>query len=354
MTTYLEHVDGRVSVEECPLGRRRITFEPRNPGRYVPYREYETAYPLALIEKVLEATGAVWLCDEIRRDEDPAYVQRGLELTIASRIPLSDLEHKRLLDFGCGSGASTLSLARIAPLLDVVGVELDPVNVAIAEARAEFYGLPNVSFHISPSSESLPASIGEFDFVLLSAVWEHLLANERGRLATQLWALLRPGGVLFLNQTPYRWSLIESHTTGLPLLNYLPAQLACWAARRFSKTVSGDEPWETLLRKGIRGGSEGEVMSALRKAARETGSPEPSSLEPSLLGMNDRVDPWYELSQRSRPSRIKQVMRALFRIVRRATGRTITPSIDLAIRKRDESQKITLQKQDEKSSSTEV
>jgi hypothetical protein len=64
----------------------------------------------------------------------------------------------------------------------------------------------------------------EFDYIMFNAVFEHLLPHERPRLLPAVFVRhLRPVGVMFLNQTPYRYSLVEVHTTGgLPLINYLP------------------------------------------------------------------------------------------------------------------------------------
>ena len=37
-----------------------------------------------------------------------------------------------------------------------------------------------------------------------------------------IWAHLKSGGVLFLNQTPHRYFPVEHHTTNLPMINYFP------------------------------------------------------------------------------------------------------------------------------------
>jgi hypothetical protein len=99
--------------------------------------------------------------------------------------------------------------------------------------------------------------------VVLSAVWEHLLPSERPEVLKQIWSLLRPGGFFFLNQTPHRFTPVETHTTGLPLINYLPDRLALSFARKFSKRVDRHETWDALLRKGIRRGTENEVAGII-------------------------------------------------------------------------------------------
>ena len=103
---------------------------------------------------------------------------------------------------------------------------------------------------------------------------------------------------MFLNQTPSRWFPIEQHTT---LINYLPKQVAAPYARRFSKRNLEDSDWNTLLRKGIRGASEREVLKLLAKEL-----PGPVSLRPSMNGLKDHVDLWYRNSSHVRQHPLKR------------------------------------------------
>jgi hypothetical protein len=146
----------------------------------------------------------------------------------------------------------------------------------------------------------------------------------------KVWSILRPGGILFVNQTPHRWFPLEFHTTGLPLVNYLPRGLAHHAARRLSKRVERDESWEELLREGFRGATETEVLNAIRSAPNAT----PVLLTPSAMNLADRVDLWYASSMAGdRPWRSKQLFRLAFKAISRATRHDFTPSVDLAILK---------------------
>jgi hypothetical protein len=61
-----------------------------------------------------------------------------------------------------------------------------------------------------------------------------------------------PNGYLVLTETPWRWFPIETHTTSVPFVNFLPDRLAPAAARRceiYPKSLSRDE----ALRAGLRG-----------------------------------------------------------------------------------------------------
>lgn len=144
---------------------------------YVPRPSIETSYPLPLIKKLIEVKGPIWFADEIARDEDPTCVQRTPKWATLPFIDPSELSSGGILDFGYGAGASAAILARTYPNLGVVGIELEPSFIEAARARAEFYGLSNLKMLASPAPDRLPDGIAEFDFINLSAVFEHLLPN---------------------------------------------------------------------------------------------------------------------------------------------------------------------------------
>ena len=328
MTSVLDHSDAYVRIEEGLGGRRMILVEPKG-ELFVPVKAWETAYPLDLIERVLQVKGPAHLCDEIMRDEDTLYVQHSFRWDILSYIEENAFAGRRVLDFGTGSGASSIVLARMLPADEIVGVELVREHVELARHRAKFYGMDGrVMFYLSPDPNNLPAGIGQFDYIIFSAVYEHLLPRERPTLLTLLWSHLRPGGVIFLDQTPYRWFPIEMHTTGLPLINYLPDRLALACARRFSKRVRPYESWPELLRRGIRGGTTREIMGNLNRDGRKA-----ELLKPTRLGVKDYIDLWYRLSSTTRKPLIKKLMMWGFRAVKTTTGITMIPCLSLAIRK---------------------
>ena len=220
-------------------------------------------------------------------------------------------------------------LARMFPEATIVGVELVSEFVELARHRAEFHGVEGrVSFQLSPDAKSLPPEVGDFDYIIFSAVYEHLLPSERQVILALLWSHLKQGGVMLLDQTPYRWFPVEMHTTGLPLINYLPDRLTLYCSRRFSERVSLDASWPELLRKGIRGGTTQEIMTILNREGRKA-----ELLNPSRLGVKDHIDLWYQLSSTKRKPLTKKLMMWAFRAVKAVTGVTMIPTLSLAVRK---------------------
>jgi len=324
--------DADVRVEPCDGENKlhKITVTAKSPSLFISRRQVVTSYPEELILLILGIKGPGYLCDEIARDEDPAYVATSLKQDILSFVPAEDFRGKRILDFGCGSGASTMILNRMLNGAEIHGVELDPKLLSIARARATHYGTDPERLRLAPDGNTLPGNLGTFDTVVLSAVWEHLLPMERPAVLKQIWSVLRPGGYLFLNQTPNRFSPLESHTTGLPLINFLPDRFAHKAAVRFSRRTKPDTTWQTLLRQGIRGGTKNEVLELIRRAC----SGVPVLLNPTAAsGDKDMIDLWYRTSAGSRMPVLKRSMWAMLKLMQMTTGAEFVPWLTLAIRK---------------------
>lgn len=329
MNTTLEHADATVHIERLDGERSKISVTPKA-DLFVPTRVCETRYPLELIEHVFRTKGPVNLCDEIRRDEDPGFIEHCFRWGILSYVSAQSFSGKRILDFGCGCGSSSVVLARLFPeSAQIVGVDLSREYIDLARHRSQVFGLDErLSFHVSPGPDNLPSGIGQFDYVILSAVYEHLLPHERSTLLPLLWSHTNPNGVVFLNQTPFRWFPVETHTTRLPLLNYFSDRLAIACARRFSKRVGPDETWDELLRRGIRGGTWKEIIEYLERDERNA-----RLLEPKLLDVGDRIELWYRMSSARRAPLAKRLMMYGFRLIKATTGRTIVPGLSLAIKK---------------------
>ncbi len=326
----LEHRDGLVRLTSRGASRRHVTVELFDPSVFVSVPECVTSYPLELIEAILAVKGPAWLCYSLRREESGQDVELVLRHAIFAFIDEHTLDGRRLLDFGCGSGASTLALTRLLPETEVVGIDIADDQLEIARLRARHYGVRQVRFLRSSMPDDLPPGIGEFDAVLLSAVFEHMLPAERTTLLPKIWSHLSPNGILFLNQTPHRYFPIEHHTTGLPLLNYLPDRVALRAARRFSRRVEPDATWQSLLRAGVRGGTAREVLRTLANVSESR----PVLLKPSRLGARSAADIWYGYSMARNPRPAKRIVRLVFKAIEVLTAGAFAPDLNLAIVKR--------------------
>ncbi len=326
------HRDGSVYITALGGDRRCIRVVLNDAQRFMQFATCETRYDLPLIKRILDVKGPEYLCDEILRDEDPYYIAHHLQTTLLSFSPRSFFTDKRLLDFGCGSGASTMILGRMFARTQIVGVDINQRFLDIAQERARLHALNRITFLQSPSGDTLPNKIGLFDVIVLSAVFEHLLPPERPTLIRLLWSHLKRGGILFFDETPHRFFPIESHTSGLPLINYFPDWLAHLCVRLFSKRDIRRDSWQELLRKGIRGGTEREIVELIRRAGGV-----PVCLPPTAPTIRNPIDLWYEGYARHATGRagwIKQKMRIPLRLVYRLTGLSLVPYLSIAFRKK--------------------
>src|SRR5437763_4726752 len=176
LSELLRHQHG-LRVERLADGRHRLEVEPGQ-GCSGAADSWTTAYPPELILEI-HATKRGYVCDEIRREEDPRYVERAIRHEVLGYVDAEAFRGKRILDFGCGAGASTLVMSRLLPPCELVGVELEERLLNLARLRAGYLGKSALRFLLSPSGTTLPAALGEFDYIVLSAVYEHLLPNER-------------------------------------------------------------------------------------------------------------------------------------------------------------------------------
>ncbi len=326
MIKTLNHAQGIVTIVPISEEKKQISIT-SSQDLFIPIKSCETDYSYELIQLILDIKGIKYLCDEICRDTDPNYVQRDLQYDLSSYFPSEEFSNKRILDFGCGSGASTMILSRMYPNSKIVGIELDQKHLKIATSRLQHYGYKNIEFHLSPSGNELPDNIGMFDVVIMSAVYEHLLPQERENVLPLIWSITNSKGFLFLNMTPHRWFPIERHTTNLPVVNYLPKELALPFARKFSNRIDKSESWEILLRRGIRGATEFEILNILNKTLNNSAR----LLSPKMH--QDRINLWFSGLTQERHLLAKKVVMHLIKLARYLTGQTLVPNLSLVIQK---------------------
>lgn len=281
-------------------------------------------YDTATLEQLCAHAGQEY-SDLLSRLDPNGQVARILTTQVSAYVDPESLAGRRLLDFGCGAGASSFALARLLPRTEIIGVELNAEKVRIGRLLNSKNGFSNLRFLACPAGDRLPAALGTFDVIMLSAVYEHLLPEERPVVLPLLWSALTRGGIIFINQTPHRWFPKEHHTTNLWGVNYLPDALAARMTRFSGRDLRNDD-WPTLLRKGIRGGTERSIFRELTGGrARDA-----RILQP--IHYRDRADYWLQhTSARYRP--LKRVLASGFRLSEQLFGTIPTTHVDVAIQK---------------------
>ena len=143
-----------------------------------------------------------------------------------------------VLEIGCGRGIALPVLATLLAPSSLVGVDLDPVLISIANERV--HSTPLSVRVMAGDARALPLASASFDLVIDFGTCYHLSGGEDGASAAlrEVSRVLRPGG-LFIHETPVAQQLahpVRSFGRRLPwrtapeLKPYRRAVL--WAMRR--------------------------------------------------------------------------------------------------------------------------
>ena len=133
------------------------------------------------------------------------------------------LEHPhdaRLLDLGCGSGASTAALvAAFGRKVDVVGVDASAGMLAAAEAKSWPAGVRFVQGRAEEIGRSEPWPIDQpLDGVLAAYLFRNVPEAERDAVLSAVRDRLRPGGAL----------VVEEYSVAGSRLAQLLWTIVCW------------------------------------------------------------------------------------------------------------------------------
>ena len=124
--------------------------------------------------------------------EGPVSVMRMRKNLLAQ---MGNLNSKRILDVGCGTGSLSILIKQLAPNADIVGFDGDAQILDIARSKAKDQGL-EIQFEQGMSFD-LPYPTASFDIVVTSFMLHHLERDDKQTTAVEAFRVLRPGGQLF-------------------------------------------------------------------------------------------------------------------------------------------------------------
>jgi SAM-dependent methyltransferase len=118
-------------------------------------------------------------------EQDGLILMRRIKRIVSDRSSSRNPKPLRVLDAGCGTGNTLISLARQAPSAEFLGVDISGPSLNLAEESARACGLENVRFREWNLIEPIPNE-DPFDTVLCLGVLHHtsdmelVLSNLRG------------------------------------------------------------------------------------------------------------------------------------------------------------------------------
>jgi ubiquinone/menaquinone biosynthesis C-methylase UbiE len=103
----------------------------------------------------------------------------------------------RILDVACGTGSTLRQLAVAFPAARLYGLDLSPHYVAFARER--LHGTDAAL--VADNAEAMPYRDGWFDAVVSVYLFHELPKNARRAVLREMWRVLRPGGVLVIEDS---------------------------------------------------------------------------------------------------------------------------------------------------------
>lgn len=144
------------------------------------------------------------------------------------------LPKARVLEIGCGTGSSLVALAERGA--EMIGVDVDEGALQVARKRCALYGV-SAELHVANATEVAELFRNtSFDIIIFYAALEHMVHEERLQAIADTWAMLRPGDLWCVVETPNRLWHTDTHTAWLPFYHWLPDELAFKYARFSERT----------------------------------------------------------------------------------------------------------------------
>jgi SAM-dependent methyltransferase len=189
-------------------------------------RDYPTSYSARLVQMLVERKGPA------RAHQYFAYKEtRGRHFLdpLFAYLRRRGARDLSVLEVGCSFGHITEYLAEQPEVREIVTFDTDPAFAAMVRVKVEEMDLRrvrDVRLFSNEETSRLPYPGASFDIVLVLGVIEHLPVRGRRQIVDEYYRMLAPGGHIAILDTPNRLFPLETHSLGLPLVQWMPARLA--------------------------------------------------------------------------------------------------------------------------------
>ena len=178
------------------------------------------------------------------------WVRQGL----LNRI---QIHPRRILDLGCGTGSTTLMLAEAYPNAEVIGLDLSPHMLSMAEYKAKTLSRGTVRFRHG-AAEATPFPNASFDLVTASLLFHETPVHISRAIVRECYRLLTTGGeVLILDgsqqtllQTPWLTEIFEEPY----IQDYAAGNVESWLSEAGFGKVHAESLWGlNQITRGVKG-----------------------------------------------------------------------------------------------------
>jgi SAM-dependent methyltransferase len=194
-------------------------------------REHATRYSAQLLKMLIERKGARRAALYLPFRETRGRHFLGPLFRYLDEIGARDLS---VLEVGCSFGHMTEYLDGAPAVGAITTFDTDPAFAEMTRVKVDELRLGKVrevALFENADTRTLPYATGSFDLVVACGVIEHLPERFRRAQVDEYYRVLAPGGHIAVLDTPNRAFPIETHSIGLPLVQWLPPR----AAHRYAR-----------------------------------------------------------------------------------------------------------------------
>jgi ubiquinone/menaquinone biosynthesis C-methylase UbiE len=162
---------------------------------------------------------------------------------------------RRIIDLGCGTGSTTLMLKQAFPEAEVVGLDLSPYMLVVAEMKAQKARLNIQWLHGNAESVAFPDA--SFDLVAASLLFHETPPAVSRAILRESFRLLKVGGqvaILDGNQKTLRQTEWLTDIFEEPYIkSYADGSLDAWAgAAGFAAVQTHEHWWVNQVTQGVK------------------------------------------------------------------------------------------------------
>ena len=246
----------RLAIDEQALKRLYEGIDWETAGDR--YRQPDLVYPEYYSSQNFHGIKGGYLNPSAAISYDPItqYVFVPHETVVRqSLIDAVRVKPRRIIDLGCGTGSTTLMLKQAFPEAEVVGLDLSPYMLVVADMKAQKAGLKIQWLHSSAESVALPDA--SFDLVASSLLFHETPPAVSRAILRESFRLLKVGGQVVildgsqktLRHTPWLTDMLED-----PYMNsYVAGSLDAWAgAAGFAAVQTHEHWWTNQVTQGVK------------------------------------------------------------------------------------------------------
>lgn len=152
---------------------------------------------------------------------------------------------RRILDLGCGTGSTTVMLKQRFPQAEVIGLDLSPYMLVVAEDKAKKLGLSIQFCHANAEQTGFPDA--SFDLVTASLLFHETPPEVSQRILQEAFRLLQSGGEVIIldgNQTTLRQVSWLTEIFEEPYINaYAANSTNAWMGNAGFADIGTDDLW---------------------------------------------------------------------------------------------------------------